>query len=67
MLEPLGKNATDVARLSTGSDAIQSLKARLADVPDVRRERVDSLRQAISAGTYQISPQAIAEAMLATA
>ena len=64
MLKQLGESAADVADLSTGSDAVQNLKARLAEVPDVRHEQVNSLRQAINAGSYQLSSQAIAEAML---
>jgi flagellar biosynthesis anti-sigma factor FlgM len=43
-------NAEDVAHLSSGSDAIQRLKLQLDALPDVRQERVDALRQAISAG-----------------
>lgn len=66
-MEPLGQSATDVAHLSTGSDAVQNLKARLANIPDVRQERVDSLRQAVSSGSFQVSPTSIAEAMLARA
>ena len=60
-------NAEDVAHLSSGSDAIQTLKLQLDAVPDVRQERVDALRQAISDGTYKISPHAVAAAMLAGA
>ena len=58
-------NAEDVAHLSSGSDAVQKLKTQLDAVPDVRQQRVDALRQAISDGTYKISPHAVAAAMLA--
>ena len=58
-------DAEDVAHLSSGSDAVQKLKAQLDAVPEVRQDRVDALRQAISDGTYKISPQGIAAAMLA--
>lgn len=57
-------NAEDVAHLSTGSDAVHQLKMQLDALPEVRQERVNALRQAISAGAYRISPQAIATAML---
>jgi flagellar biosynthesis anti-sigma factor FlgM len=40
--------------------------ARLAGIPDLRQTRVEALRQAIQAGTYVISPDRIAEAMLAS-
>lgn len=64
-LEPLGPGSVDVASLSTGSDAVQQLKAHLDGIPDVRQQRVNDLRQAIGNGTYQVSPAKIAEAMLA--
>jgi flagellar biosynthesis anti-sigma factor FlgM len=54
----------DEANLSTGSEAIQQLKSSLDGVPDVRQERVNSLRQAINDGTFQVSPTRIAEGML---
>jgi len=57
-------NADDVAHLSSGSDAVAGLKAQLDAVPDIRLQRVAALQQAISEGTYQISPQAVAGAML---
>jgi flagellar biosynthesis anti-sigma factor FlgM len=63
-----GSKATgsgDVARLSTGSEAVQNLKAELSNVPEVRHQLVESLRQAINGGTYTISPDAIAKSMLA--
>lgn len=60
-------NADDVAHLSSGTDAVQKLKEQLAALPEVRQERVDALKQAISEGTYRISPRLIATAMLADA
>jgi flagellar biosynthesis anti-sigma factor FlgM len=58
-------SAEDVAHLSTGSDAVQTLKAQLDKVPEVRQQKVDSLKLAIAQGTYQIHPQQIAAAMFA--
>ncbi len=58
-------NAEDVAHLSTGSDAVQTLKAQLDKVPEIRQQKVDSLKLAIAEGTYQIHPQQIAAAMFA--
>lgn len=63
-----GKEATDkedTVQLSTGSDALASLKAQLDGVPDIRQDKVQALRHALATGTYQVSPQAIAEAMIA--
>jgi negative regulator of flagellin synthesis FlgM len=58
-------NAGDVAQLSTGADAVQTLKSHLDQLPDVRQDRVDTLRQAISDGSFKASPDQIASAMLA--
>lgn len=65
--EPIaGANSSadeDVAQLSTGSDSVQALKAQLDSMPEVRQQRVDTLRQAIANGSFEVSPQRIAEAM----
>ncbi len=58
-------NADDVAQLSADSDAVASLRSYLDGVPDVRQQRVESLRQAISQGQFAISPERIAAGMLA--
>ncbi len=65
MTKAAAPDAEDIAHLSSGSDAVQKLKTQLDAVPEVRQQRVDVLRQAISNGTYKISPQGIATAMLA--
>jgi flagellar biosynthesis anti-sigma factor FlgM len=57
-------NADDVAQLSTGSDAVASLRSQLDGVPDVRQQRIDFLRQSMNAGQFVISPERIAEGML---
>jgi anti-sigma28 factor (negative regulator of flagellin synthesis) len=41
------------------------LKTRLDEVPDIRQQRVDSLKQAMAGGRYQLYPQQIAAAMFA--
>ncbi len=64
-MEPTESGAVDVAHLSTGSDAIQQLRAHLDSVPEVRQQRVNDLRQQIANGTFQVSPDRIAGAMLA--
>jgi negative regulator of flagellin synthesis FlgM len=58
-------DSSDVARLSTGSQALQQLKTQLTVVPEIRQQQVDTLKQAIQNGSYEISSQRIATAMLA--
>ncbi|MDR2724530.1 MAG: flagellar biosynthesis anti-sigma factor FlgM [Candidatus Adiutrix sp.] len=57
----------------TGGDVVQlSERARLAaratelaqGAPDVRQDKVDDLKARLSAGTYNVSGQVVAEAML---
>jgi len=64
MTQTAAPNTEDVAHLSSGSEAVQRLKAQLNALPDIRQEQVDALRQAVGDGTYKISPHAVAAAML---
>ena len=54
----------DVVQLSTSSDVVNRLHDYLAGVPDVRQARVNELRQAVSDGSFAISAERIADAML---
>lgn len=54
---PSGSDSTEV------SPAAQSV-AEAMQMPEVRQDRVASLQQQIAGGTYQVAPQAVADAML---
>jgi negative regulator of flagellin synthesis FlgM len=56
-------SSQDQAQLSVDNNTIQQLKANLSQVPEVRQERVDALRQAVSNGSYQVSDQQLSDAM----
>jgi flagellar biosynthesis anti-sigma factor FlgM len=56
-------SSQDQAQLSVSSGNIDQLKAMLASVPEMRQERVEALRQAMSDGSYQVSDQQLADAM----
>ena len=58
---------SDVTDISGVAPSISALAAAVQASPDVRQARVEALRDAIGQGTYQISPQRIAESMLAQA
>lgn len=58
-------SSDDVAKLDTGSESVSLMKKQLDAVPDVRQQVVKDLRQAIGSGTYKISPDRIADKMLA--
>lgn len=53
----------DQAILSVDSGTIQELKASLSQVPEVRQDRVNALRNAISSGSYQVSDQQLGNAI----
>jgi flagellar biosynthesis anti-sigma factor FlgM len=61
----LSADDEDMTQMFAGSAVVQALKAQLDKLPDIRQQRVDSLKQALAAGRYQIYPQRIATAMLA--
>ncbi|MFI5117693.1 MAG: flagellar biosynthesis anti-sigma factor FlgM [Terriglobales bacterium] len=58
-------DAKAVTHLFTWSAAVETLKTHLDEVPDIRQQRVDSLKQAMAEGRYQLYPQQIAAAMFA--
>lgn len=61
----VGISAGDRASLSSGSTAVASLVSAALSSPEVRQSKVDSLRQAINSGQYQVDPARIASAMSA--
>lgn len=54
----------DEVRLSREAQDILTLKDKVAQAPDVRRERIEELRRQIEAGTYRPSARQIADRML---
>lgn len=53
----------DHTELSTSGAQVQELVAQASRLPEIRQERVQSLRQAIQSGQYQSSPEQVAGAM----
>jgi len=54
----------DETNLSADLQKVQELKAQLANLPDVRPEKVQSLQRAVSNGTYQVDSGKIADAVI---
>lgn len=54
----------DRTTLTSGSTSVKSLVSMAMNTPEIRQETVDSLRQAIDSGQYQLDPAAIASSML---
>jgi flagellar biosynthesis anti-sigma factor FlgM len=55
----------DQAQLSGAHAQVQALVAQASQLPEVRQERVQALRQAIQSGQYQSTPEKVATAMFA--
>lgn len=54
---------TDQCQISQSGKDYQAAKNAISQMPDVREEKVQSLKEEISSGTYNVSAQEIAEAM----
>lgn len=60
-------SVTDTATLSGPSPVAGRLASVLHLSPEVRHGRVEALQSAVAAGTYQVSAERVADAMLAQA
>lgn len=56
---------TDRVELSQTARDIKKIESVLKTTPDVRTEKVRALKEQIEAGTYQVEPKKIANAMVA--
>lgn len=56
--------ASDQAELSAGQARVQVLAAQVDNFPEIRQEKVAALEDAIQKGTYQVTPEKTAEAIL---
>lgn len=56
--------AQDATQLSAGVQRVSALETQLAQMPEVRSERVAQLQDAIRSGKYSVSNDQVASAML---
>jgi len=54
----------DKATLSTSQASIASLTAQALNMPEIRTDKVEALRQAISSGEYKVDPNQVADAII---
>jgi flagellar biosynthesis anti-sigma factor FlgM len=59
--------AASTADQNSADGLVQRLKSSLAEIADLRQEKITLLRQSISNGTFKVSPERIAEALLSEA
>ena len=57
-----GNPAADTATLSE----VSHLVTKAVDQPEIRREKVEAIKAQIAAGSYDLNPAKIAEAMIAS-
>ena len=55
----------DQAQLSGAHAQVQALAAQASQLPEVRQERVQALREAVQSGRYHVNPEKVAGALLA--
>jgi negative regulator of flagellin synthesis FlgM len=55
----------DTVRISSTHSDVQTLKANLANVPEVRVDRVNALQQQVNSGHYKPDSQKVADAIIA--
>lgn len=65
-VDAAGQNSLgqDQAQLSGAGAQISALTAQALQLPDVRQERVQSLREAVQSGSYAPDPRTVAGAIL---
>ena len=54
----------DRTTLTSAQQSLSALVSAAMSSPEIRQDRVDSLKQAINNGTYKLDPQKIAASMI---
>jgi negative regulator of flagellin synthesis FlgM len=62
--EPSTPESGDRIELSAEARQVAALAELASGLPAVRQDRVDTLRRALDAGTYQVDPRRLARAIL---
>lgn len=55
---------SDALSVSNSAHFIQEAQAAIADIPDVRTEKVEALRAQLDAQTYDPDPEAVADGLV---
>jgi negative regulator of flagellin synthesis FlgM len=57
-------NTGDRTTLTSTQQSLNALVSTAMSSPEIRQDRVDSLKQAISSGQYELDPEKIASSMI---
>jgi negative regulator of flagellin synthesis FlgM len=58
------REARDAVELTDTAARLKAVEARLAETPDVDRQRVEQVRQRVESGEYRPNPARVAEKLL---
>jgi len=61
---PAAASGEDQTQLSGAHTQVQALAAEVSQLPEIREERVQALRQAVHNGQYHAAPEKIAGALV---
>ena len=56
--------ATDRVNISSGSRDVQKMQEIIQNTPDIRMDKVESLKAQIASGEYNVDPRDVADKML---
>lgn len=59
-----GPGTTDKVELTTARDEINRIREKIKSMPEVRQERVETIRKALAEGTYNIRGELVAQRLL---
>jgi flagellar biosynthesis anti-sigma factor FlgM len=62
--EGSGTGAHEPGSVTAETNSLSGLEAQVLATPEIRQDRVEALRQAISNGAYQVDASQIADAIL---
>jgi flagellar biosynthesis anti-sigma factor FlgM len=57
--------AEDTSTLSADAVAVQNLQEQVLQMPEIRQDTVDSLREQVRQGSYQVESDKVADAIIA--
>ncbi|MEW5802819.1 MAG: flagellar biosynthesis anti-sigma factor FlgM [bacterium] len=54
----------DIVNISSQGSQVQRIKSMIENIPDIRQDRVDSIKQDLESGKYQVDSDNVARAMI---
>ena len=56
--------AGDMVNISSKGAQIQQIKSMIENIPDIRQDQVDTVKQNLESGNYQVNSDKVANAMI---